>query len=106
MAYGLFYSANPRQDFGGLNLSLLPREGLDEDACAQAIGKMFPIWHRWGNIESRTVAASEFTVFETIAPAAAATGYMLNGAQLPEEAWKNRLPAEDIRKLPGYAPLP
>ena len=104
--YGLFYKANPGQNFDGLALSLLPGPGLDENACVRELNKIFPIWRRWGNVEGLTVAASEFTVWETVAPAAAVTGYLLNGASLPDPAWKNRRPAEDIRKLPGYAPLP
>ena len=106
MAYGLFYPANRAMNFGELKLSLLPKSGLDENACVQAVGKTLPIWRRWGNVEGQTVAASEFTVWETIAPAAAVTGYLLNGSQLPLDAWKNRMPVDDIRKLPGYAPLP
>jgi endoglucanase len=106
MAYGLFYPANKRQNFAGLKLSLLPKSGLNEGACVRAIGKTIPIWRRWGNVEGQTVAASEFTVWETIAPAAAVTGYLLNGARQPDPAWKNRRPAENIRDLPGYAPLP
>ena len=106
MVYGLFYKANPRQNFGGLSLSLLPKPGLGEDACVLELNKIWPIWRRWGNVEGLTVAASEFTVWETIAPAAAVTGYLLNGARLPDPAWKNRRPADDVRKLPGYAPLP
>ena len=105
MAYGLFYPANKRQNFGGLKLSLLPKSGFDEGTCVREIGKTLPIWRRWGNVEGQTVAASEFTVWETIAPAAAVTGYLLNGARKPDPAW-NRLPAENIRDLPGYAPLP
>ena len=106
MAYGLFYKSNRKQGFDGLALSLLPKPGLNEKACSQEIGRLYPIWRRWGNVEGRTVAASEFTVWETIAPAAAVTGYLLNGAQPPAPAWKTRRPADDIRKLPGYAPLP
>ena len=106
MAFGLYYKPNRGQHFKGLSLSLLPRSGLDENACVRELNKIWPIWRRWGNVEGQTVAASEFTVWETVAPAAAVTGYLLNGSSLPEEAWKNRKPAEDIRKLPGYAPLP
>ena len=106
LAFGLFYPPNPQQSFDGYSLSLLPRSGLSEEECAAEVGKMWPIWRRWGNIESRTVAASEFTVWETIAPAAVVTGYLLNKAQKPELQWVNRAPADDIRKLPGYAPLP
>ena len=53
-----------------------------------------------------TVAASEYTVWETIGPAAAVTGYLLNGASKPDARWIERRPADDVRKLPGYAPLP
>lgn len=106
MAYGLFYKANPGQGFPGLARSLLPRPGLDEKACVKELNQILPIWRRWGNVERYTVAASEFTVWETIAPAAAVTGYLMNGARPPAPEWKNRRPAADVRKLPGYAPLP
>ena len=106
MGYGLFYKSKSNQGFDGLSMSLFPRAGLKEKECAQEVGRLYPIWRRWGNVEGRTVAASEFTVWETIAPAAVVTGYLLNGSQQPATAWKNRQPADDIRKLPGYAPLP
>ena len=106
MAYGLYYREHSKLQFPGLNLSLLPKAGLDEDTCSREISKLLPIWHRWCNIESETVGASEFTVWETIAPAAAVTGYLLNQASKPEEAWLNRQPATDIRDLPGYYCLP
>ena len=105
MAYGLYYRARPDQRFFGLSLSLLPVAGLNEKSCAMAVGRMLPIWRRWCNVESETVAASEFSVWETIGPNAAVTGYLLNGASRPDPAW-NRKPAADIRQLPGYAPLP
>lgn len=106
MAYGLYYPKNPRHNFPGLSLSFLPVAGLDEKDCVRELNKVLPVWRRWGNVEGMTVAASEFTVWETIAPAAAVTGYLLSGAQSPDANWKNRRPAPDIRKLPGYAPLP
>ena len=52
------------------------------------------------------MGASEYTVWETIGPAAAVTGYLLNGASKPDARWIERRPAADVRKLPGYAPLP
>ena len=105
-AFGLFYKPERNQKFAGFSLSLVPREGLSEEECAKEVNKIYPIWHRWANVESRTVAASEFTVWETIAPAAAATGYLLNGPTMPKREWLERRPADDIKKLPGYAPLP
>lgn len=64
----------------------------------------WPIWRRWGNLENQTVAASEYTVWETIAPAASVTGYLLtpSGTSPP----KRPLPAKDISRLPGYWLLP
>ena len=106
MAYGLFYKARPQQKFDGLAVSLLPESGLNEKECAQKMNLMLPVWRRWGNVESQTVAASEFTVWETVAPAAAVTGYLLNGPQKPDPAWYSRKPVEDLRTLPGYNPLP
>ena len=106
MAYGLYYPANPGQHFDGLARSFLPREGLSEAECAAAVARTLPVWRRWCNVEGETVPASEYSVWETIAPAAAVTGYLLNGARPPEPEWTNRRPADDIRRLPGYAHLP
>jgi hypothetical protein len=106
MAFGLYYKALPQMKFPGLSLSLLPQPGLDEESCVKEVSKLLPIWRRWCNVEGETVGASEFTVWETIGPAAAVTGYLLAEAQKPEEAWLNRQPAADIRELPGYDCLP
>ncbi len=106
MAFGLYYGARPHHRFKGLKLSFLPESGLSEEECATEMNKTWPIWRRWGNVETQTVAASEFTVWETIAPAVAVTGYLLNGPQAPDPAWLERKPATDIRQLPGYSPLP
>ena len=105
MAYGLYYKMHLGMKFAGLNLSLIPKSGLSEKDCAKAVSRLLPIWRRWCNVESETVDASEYTVWETIGPAAAVTGYLLNGASKPDPSW-NRRPADDIRKLPGYDPLP
>ena len=70
----------------------------------QRAGK-WPIWRRWGNLESQTVAASEYTVWETIAPAAAVTGYLIS----PDAATPlrpRRPPAQLLSDLLGYWLLP
>ena len=64
----------------------------------------WPIWRRWGNLENQTVAASEYTVWETIAPAASVTGYLLTPSGAPPAP--RPAPAKDIRDLPGYWTLP
>ena len=38
--------------------------------------KQWPIWRRYGNLEIMSVKNSEFSVWETIAPAAVVTGYL------------------------------
>ena len=65
----------------------------------------WPIWRRWGNLENQTVAASEYTVWETIAPAASVTGYLLTPSS-GKTRRARRVPAKDVRELPGYWALP
>lgn len=66
--------------------------------------RLYPFLRRWGNLENQTVAASEFTVWETIAPAAAATGYLMGPGLRPENDLRE--PAADVRDLPGFWALP
>ncbi|MBQ9338457.1 MAG: glycoside hydrolase family 9 protein [Lentisphaeria bacterium] len=106
MAYGLYYKKQPQHAFPGLSLSLLPESGLKEDDCVKALSRCLPIWHRWCNVEGKTVAASEYTVWETISPAAAVTGYLLDKARKPAPEWLDRKPVSDLKMLPGYYVLP
>ena len=71
----------------------------DEDVI-----RAFPFLRRWANVEGQPVALSEFTVWETVAPAAAVTGYLMEPGLSP--AVDNRAPVADIRDLPGYWALP
>ena len=65
----------------------------------------WPIWRRWGNLENQTVAASEYTVWETIAPAASVMGYLIEpGARA--ELRPRPMPAKSLHDLPGYWVLP
>ncbi|MBR0196825.1 MAG: glycoside hydrolase family 9 protein [Kiritimatiellae bacterium] len=64
----------------------------------------WPVWRRWWNLEYQTVAASEFTVWETIAPAASVTAYLITPSNTtPPPA---RVGEKDITKLGGYWLLP
>ena len=64
----------------------------------------WPIWRRWCNLENQTVAASEYTVWETIAPAASVTGYLMcPGDSKPP---RQKRPARTLSELPGYWVLP
>ena len=66
--------------------------------------RQWPIWRRWGNMENQTVAASEYTVWETIAPAASVTGYLSTPSDT--KPTKRRPPETDVRRLPGYWAIP
>ena len=83
--------------------------GLDRNAVKMVYGDkadLLPIWHRYVNLEFLSVPASEYSVWETIAPAAVTTGYLIEKAALPTDELKNRQPAGDCKTLPGYRALP
>ena len=70
----------------------------------KAAASRWPIWRRWPNLENQTVAASEYTVWETIAPAASVTAYLMApGASKPQPRPR---PAKRLADLPGYWMLP
>ena len=65
----------------------------------------WPIWRRWGNLEGQTVGASEYTVWETIAPAASVMGYLVSSDAKTPLRPRPR-PARRLSDLPGYWLLP
>jgi len=73
--------------------------GGDRDRAVE-----WPIWRRWGNLENQTVGASEYTVWETIGPAACVTGYLTTPSGGPPPP--QREPAKSLRELEGYWVLP
>ena len=64
----------------------------------------WPIWRRWGNMEHQTVRASEYTVADTIRPAASVTAYLTEPTGTPPPLRK--APATSLRDLEGYWLLP
>lgn len=106
LVYGLFMPPEKLAGFRGASASLLPSEGLSEDECLAAISKSFPVWRRWINLEEHSVPSSEYSVWETVAPAAAVSGYLLEGAGTPQAEWTQKRPAANIKKLKGYTLLP
>ncbi len=83
--------------------------GIDRNAVKMVYGNKadkLPIFRRYVNLEFLSVPASEYSVWETIAPAAAVSGYLIETPALPSAELKNRKPAGDFRKLPGYRALP
>ena len=71
----------------------------DRDKLSQ-----YAIWRRWDNLEGHTVKASEYTVWESLAPPATVTGYLMgSGVNPPIDM---REPAKDRADLLGYWCLP
>ena len=83
--------------------------GIDRNAVKMVYkdqAEKLPIFRRYVNLEFLSVPASEYSVWETIAPAAVVSGYLIESPALPDTSLKNRKPAADFRKLPGYRALP
>ena len=83
--------------------------GIDRNAVNMVYGNnadKLPIFRRYVNLEFLSVPSSEYSVWETIAPAAVATGYLIEKPALPSAELKKRKPAGNFRKLPGYRALP
>ena len=64
----------------------------------------YPFHHRWANMEAYSVAASEFTVWETVHDPAIVAGYLMGPGKKPKNDMRE--PAKDLRDLPGYWCLP
>ena len=65
-----------------------------------------PIFRRYVNLEFLSVPSSEYSVWETIAPAVVSSGYLIEKPILPSTELKNRKPVADFRSLSGYKALP
>lgn len=111
LAHGLYFKPRADLGFAGISQTLVPHslsggKALSEEETRTIIGKNWPIWRRWANLEGYSVPASEYTVWETMAPAAVATGLLLDRPYAPTPEQLNRVSVDNIRTLPGYAPLP
>ncbi len=83
--------------------------GIDRNAVKMVYGETagyLPIFRRYVNLEFLSVPSSEYSVWETIAPAAVTTGYLIEKPILPSVELKKRKPAGNFRELPGYRALP
>ena len=83
--------------------------GIDRNAVKMVYKKdadKLPVFRRYVNLEFLSVPSSEYSVWETIAPAAVTTGYLIEKPALPAVKLKKRKPAADFRQLPGYRALP
>ena len=109
--HGLFRDSRLDHEYLGCSQSLLPNKlsqgkNLNETQTREILNSFWPIWRRYVNLESYSVAASEYTVNETISPAAAVTGCLLQPGWKPSPELLSRRPAPDVTLLPGFAPLP
>ncbi len=83
--------------------------GLDRNAVKMVYkdnANKLPIFRRYVNLEFLSVPSSEYSAWESIAPAAVTTGYLIEKPSLPSEHLKKRKPIDDFRQLPGYRALP
>ncbi len=83
--------------------------GIDRNAIKMVYydkADTLPIFRRYINLEFLSVPSSEYSVWETIAPAVVSCGYLIEKPLLPSAELKNRKPGGDFRKLPGYKALP
>lgn len=110
LGYALIYPHRKDRKFTPQPTMLLPKSAIGDftniEDFSKKVGRLLPIWRRFANVEAYSVAASEYTVSETISPALAVCGWLLEPNWLPSDELKNRQPTKDHRKLKGYAPLP
>ncbi len=108
------FEVEPRKDFHftGRLVNLMPRTmggdnpELTRPECYKLLQSNVPVWRRFANLEGNSVKNSEFTVWETIAPAAAAYAALLPDHWLPPPEWKTVEPRKRLDEIPGYIFLP
>lgn len=107
------YVKEERRDhkYKGCNITLLP-DSLSRGKtptraeCFRIAQQAVPVWRRFANLEGHAVNQNEYTVWETMAPAAAAYGALLKPGWKPPPEWKKIGPQNDLRQLKGYIFLP
>lgn len=109
MAHSLVYPPRPDRDFKPEPVILFPKymtgENPSPEEFEKELKRMWPIWRRFANVEAYSVAASEYTVSETIAPAMAITGWLLERGYKASDEIKDKKPSK-LKDLKGYYPLP
>lgn len=112
MLYGI--DAKPRLDqfFMGYKQVLIPKsiypfDYYDLKKLRYAVDQNLPVYRRFANIESFAVDQNEFTVWETLSPAAALFGTFLpSRAFVPQKKWLEQKPVQHLNALEGYITLP
>ncbi len=106
------FEMSPRRDhrFQGFSETLLPDsltggKEITRQQCAKILEEKIPVWRRFANLEGEAVEQNEFTVWETMAPAAAAYALLLPPGWKPPADWKNLEPLPE-KEIPGRVFLP
>ncbi|MCI7644003.1 MAG: glycoside hydrolase family 9 protein [Lentisphaeria bacterium] len=110
--FNLHYKMRPDHKFSGVHINLLPqifcngKSETTQSECYSIIRDKLPLWRSFANLEGYAVDQNEFSVWETIAPAAAMYGALLTPGWRPPVEWKNVKPVKELKDLPGYIFLP
>ncbi len=112
VVYAMDVDGRSDHGFSGFNVSMLPDSltgGVRELSYKQTgaiLEEVIPIYRRYANVEHLVVGQNEFTVWETIGPAASFTACLLPEGWMPPEHWAMRQPAQELSQLHGYLPQP
>lgn len=109
--YCLNMPARSDVNYPGITKSLFPAAinyaNTDNPDEAKALISTFvPVQRQYIEVGGATVGASEYTVWETMAPLAALAGCLMGTGFMPTENWKLREPVRDRYALDGYIFLP
>lgn len=110
--YAMHVEGRADHDFEGKNIVMLSdrltggASSLPYDRLSALLDETIPIYRRFSNVEHLIVSQNEFTVWETIAPAAAFTACLIPDGWMPQSGWVARDPVESLQELPGYLPQP
>ncbi len=104
-------AANSNFGFAGSVQNLLPAAiDATDIGIGTAADKFYrnyvPLQRQYVEVGDFTVAASEFTIWETVAPLAALAGCLMGPGFAPNASWKLREPIRDRYALDGYIFLP
>lgn len=111
MIFACIFKPRPDHRFAGCNINLLPvslrpEKEISQAECFQTLQHTLPLWRRFACLEGYAVNQNEFSVWETIAPAAAAYAALLTPGWTPPAEWKKLAPQPDLKQIPGFIFLP
>lgn len=111
MIFRFEHKPRPDHRFAGCEVNLMPKSlgggrAMSQKECAMILQRTIPVWRRFANLEGYAVNQNEFSVWETMAPAAAAYGALLRPGWMPPKDWRAQKPEPDVNRLPGYIFLP